>query len=152
MSKKKIFYVLSVFLLLGVTTSLLNVRAHPPINVNMEYIVAEQHLDIQYTHGVSDPAVHYLYRIDVWVNVTQVWEDHEHHTYFDDQDNYAIAVAPSVPPTYIFTEANHPELGAQPTDITPITVSHTIARYILEFPAQLTGELADNLPIDKNTG
>ena len=152
MSKKKIFYVLSVFLLLGVTMSVLNVRAHPPINVDMEYYVAEQHLSIHYTHGVSDPAEHYIYRIDVWVNVTQVWEDHEHHTYFDDHDNYAIAVTPLVPPTYIFTEANHPELGEQPTHITPITTSHTIALYILEFPAQLTGEPADNLPIDKNTG
>jgi hypothetical protein len=145
MSKKKIFYALSVFLLLGITMSVLNARAHAPINIDMEYDVAAQHLSVIYTHDVSDPTEHYIESIEVWVNVTQIWEDHEHHTYFDDQDNYAIAVRPSVAPNYTFLYTE------QPTDITPITTSHTLARYYLSFPAQLTGERLDE-PIDKNTG
>ena len=66
-----------------------------------------------------------------------MWEDHHHHTHFDNQDNYALAIPPppSVVPnyTFYFTE--------QPTDITPITVSHTLARYVLDIPGlQKTGK------------
>jgi len=141
MSKKKIFYVLSVFLLLGMTMSVLNVKAHPPINIDIQFNVRNQHLSVIYTHGVSDPHVHYLESIEVWYNVTQVWEDHDHNSYFDNQDNYALAVLPSVAPHYIFN------FTEQPTDITPITTSHTLARYYLNFslflpfPANLTGEV-----------
>jgi len=145
MSKKKIFYVLSVFLLLGVTMSALNVRAHPPINIDIEYDTTTGILSVQYTHGVSDPHYHYLESIEVWINVTQVWEDHHHHQYFDDQDNYAIAIRPSVAPnqTFYFTE--------QPTNITTITTSHTIARYYLNLPGlQKTGEVIENPPYDDN--
>jgi len=147
MSKKKIFYVMSVFLLLGATMSVLNVRAHPPINIDIEYYVADGELAIRLTHGISDPTVHYIYEIDVWVNVTQVWEDHEHHQHFDDQDNYAIAILPppSVTPNYTFTYTE------QPTQVTPITVSHTIAIYTLPIPGlQKTGDVIDDPPYDDN--
>ena len=60
MSKKKIFYILSVFLILGMTMSVLNGRAHPPINIDIEYDVDTEQLSVQYTHGVSDPTVHYI--------------------------------------------------------------------------------------------
>jgi hypothetical protein len=145
MSKKNIFYVLSVFLILGVTMSVLNVRAHPPINIDLEYDVDAQELSVQLTHGVSDPEYHYIYMIEVWVNNTQIWEDHNHLTHFDDQDNYAVALYPSGAPNYTFTYTE------QPIDITPITNSHTLPIYILSFPAQLTGERL-NEPIDQNTG
>ena len=138
MSKKKIFYILSVFLIIGMKMSVLNGRAHPPINID----------SVQYTHGVSDPTVHYIYRIDVWINVTQVWVDHHNHTHYWDLDNYAIAIPPldSVAPNYTFYYTE------QPTDITPITTSHTIARYILDLPGlQKTGTPEDT-PIDENTG
>ncbi len=149
MSKKKIFYVLSVFLLLGMTMSVLNATAHPPINVDIEYDVDTEQLSVQYTHGVSDPKVHFISSIEVWINVTQVWLHHEDHTeVFNDSDNYAIAIPPphSVAPNYTFYYTE------QPTDITPITTSHTIARYILDIPGlQKTGTPLDT-PIDKNTG
>ena len=146
MSKKKIFYVLSVFLLLGATVSVLNARAHPPINIDLEYYVADGELAIRLTHGISDPTVHYIYEIDVWVNVTQVWQRHIEHTYhFDDQDNYAIAILPTVAPNYTFTYSE------QPTHVTPITVSHTIAIYRLPIPGlQKTGDVIDNPPYDDN--
>ena len=146
MSKKKIFYVLSVFLLLGATVSVLNARAHPPINIDLEYYVADGELAIRLTHGISDPTVHYIYEIDVWVNVTQVWQRHIEHTYhFDDQDNYAIAILPTVAPNYTFTYSE------QPIHVTPITVSHTIAIYRLPIPGlQKTGDVIDNPPYDDN--
>ena len=144
MSKKKIFYVLSVFLILGMT-SVLNARAHPPINIDIEYDTNTEILSVQYTHGVSHPKVHYIATIEVWVNVTQVWEDHEHHQHYSDLDNYAIAIRPLVPPNYTFN------FTEQPTDITPITVSHTIARYYLSIPGlQKTGEVIENPPYDEN--
>ena len=58
MSKKKIFYVLSVFLLLGMTVSALSVRAHVPINIDINYDVGDGELSIRLTHGVSDPVKH----------------------------------------------------------------------------------------------
>jgi hypothetical protein len=85
----------------------------------------------------------------VWVNVTQVWEDHHHHTHFDDQDNYALAIPPpsSVAPNYTFL------FDEQETQITEITVSHTLVRYLLDIPGlQKTGKQIDNPPFDENTG
>ncbi|MHA1508447.1 MAG: hypothetical protein ACTSO6_07080 [Promethearchaeota archaeon] len=142
---KKIFYALSVFLLLGVTMSALSVRAHPPINIDIEYYVADGELAIRLTHGVSDPKVHYIYEIDVWVNVTQVWEDHHHEQHYSDLDNYAVAIRPLVAPNYTFAYTE------QPTQVTPITVSHTIAIYRLSLPGlQKTGDVIDNPPYDDN--
>ncbi len=137
MSKKKIFYALSVFLILGVTMSVLNVRAHPPINIDLEYYVADEILSVRLTHGVSDPDYHYIYQIDVWINQTQVWQRHIEHTYhFDDQDNYAIAIRPTGLPTYQFN------FTEQPTDVTPITISHTLPIYRLPvLGLQKTGEV-----------
>ena len=171
MSKKKIFYALSVFLLLGMTMSALSVKAHPPINVDIEYYVGrDDPLSIIFTHGVSDPTVHYISSIEVWVNVTQRWVEHGsegkydlHGIYYWDLDNYAIAVPPpldpsdvepyhepyylTVAPDYIFL------FDEQPTDITPITNSHTLAHYNLNVPGlQKTGEPLEGAPIDENTG
>jgi len=159
MSKKKIFYALSVFLILGMTMSVLNVKAHAPINIDIEYYVADGELSIRLTHGVSDPEYHRIYEIDVWVNATQVWMHHEHHTYhYDDQDNYAIAELPLVAPTYTFNNnTNIPGFdeqmfNEQPTQVTPITVSHTLPIYILPIPGlQKTGDIIDNPPWDDNT-
>jgi len=162
MSKKKIFYVLSVFLLLGMTMNALNVRAHPPINIDIKYYVKEDpsdsYLSVIYTHGVSDPHEHYLETIEVWVNVTQRWVEHgsegkyDHHgIYYRDLDSYAVAVPPPLDPSDVdpyhddFYETVAPDyifyFTSQPTDITPITTSHTIARYILDVPGLTkTGE------------
>ncbi len=143
MSKKKIFYVLSVFLLLGMTISALSVKAHVPINIDMEYNVDKGELSIRLTHGVSDPVKHRIYEIDVWVNVTQVWKHHIDHTYhYDDQENYALAELPTEAPTITFNNTNHPDFDEQPTDVTSITTSHTLPIYILPLPGlQKTGEV-----------
>ena len=146
MSKKNIFYALAVFLILGITMSALNVRAHAPINIDLEYYVADGELSIRLTHGVSDPEYHYIYEIDVWINQTQVWQRHIEHTYhFDDQDNYAVAVLPTGAPDYTFT------YDEQPTQTTPITISHTLPIYRLPLPGLTkTGEIIDDPPYDEN--
>ena len=158
MSKKKIFYALSVFLLLGMTMSVLNVRAHPPINIHMRYDVGLETLDVIYTHGVSDPKVHYISSIEVWVNVTQRWVDHHHDVYYWDRDNYAIAIPPPLDtsdiepyhsdyfteaPNYLTVAPNYTFLfDEQPTNITEITESHTLIRYFLDIPGlSKTGEV-----------
>ena len=147
MSKKQIFYVLTVFLLLGATMSVLNARAHAPINIDIEYYVADGELSIRLTHGVSDPEYHYIYEIDVWVNQTQVWMDHDHEYHFDDQDNYAVAILPTGAPDYTFT------YDEQPTQVTPVTVSHTLPIYRLPIPGlQKTGEPIEDDPFDENLG
>ncbi len=171
MSKKKIFYALSVFLLLGMTMSVLNARAHPPINIDIEYYVGrDDPLSIIFTHGVSDPTVHYISSIEVWVNVTQRWVEHGsqgkydlHGIYYWDLNSYAVAVPPpldpsdvepyhddyylTVAPDYIFN------FTSQPTHITPITTSHTLAHYNLDVPGlQKTGEQIVDAPISDVTG
>jgi hypothetical protein len=170
MSKKKIFYALSVFLLLGMTMSALSVKAHPPINVDIHYYVGrDDPLSIIFTHGVSDPTVHYISSIEVWVNVTQRWVEHgsegkyDHHgIYYWDLDNYAIAVPPPLDPSdvdpyhsdyYLTVAPNYTFLfDEQPTDITPITNSHTLAHYNLDVPGlQKTGKLIENQPTIEDT-
>jgi len=177
MSKKKIFYALSVFLLLGMTMNALSVKAHPPINVDIHYYVGrDDPLSIIYTHGVSDPVAHRIYLIEVWVNVTQRWVEHgsegkyvHHGIYYWDLDNYAVAIPPpldpsdvdpyhddyyeTVAPDYIFNETNRPDLfSEQPTQITPITNSHTLAHYNLDVPGlQKTGKLIDPQPTFEDT-
>ena len=147
MSEKKIFYALSVFLLLGVTMSFTTVRAHSPINIDLEYYVADQELSIRLTHGVTDPDYHYIYEIDVWINQTQVWETHDHVKHFDDQDNYAVAILPTVAPNYTFTYTE------QPTHITDITISHTLPIYRLSLPGlNKTGIPIEDDPFDENLG
>ena len=119
-----------------------NVKAHPPINIDIEYYVDYEILNIRLTHGVSDPKVHYIYEIDVWVNHTQMWVDHHNHTHYDDQKNYALAILPTDAPTYTFNNTNHPDFDEQPTDTTPITVSHTLPIYRLPIPGlNKTGEV-----------
>jgi len=159
MSKKKIFYALSVFLILGVTMSALNVRAHAPINIDIEYYDAtaidpdlREKLVIRLTHGVSDPEYHYIYEIDVWVNKTQRWVEHgsqgkyvHHGIYYWDLDNYGVAILPTEAPDYTFTYTE------QPTQITDITISHTLPIYRLPLPGLTkTGKVIDNPPYDQN--
>ena len=166
MSKKKIFYALSVFLILGMTMSVLNARAHPPINVHINYTVNKLNtnqvdrgqVDVIYTHGVSDPKVHFISSIEVWVNVTQRWVEHAsegkydlHGIYYWDLDNYGVAIPPpldtadidhyeddyypTVAPNYTFF------FDEQETQITEITTSHTLVRYYLDVPGlKITGK------------
>jgi hypothetical protein len=143
MLTKKIFYILSIFLILGVTMSAVNVRAHAPVTIDMEYDVNKQELSVKIIHGVTDPTYHYVSQIDVWVNVTQRWEYH-HEIFYDNQDNHADPLVPLEEPTYTFTYTEQPIHSN-------ITTSHTLADYILPFPAQLTGERLDE-PINQDTG
>ena len=159
MSRKKIFYALSVFLILGAMMSGLSVRAHSPINIDIEYYDAtaldvdlREKLVIRLTHGVSDPKEHYIYEIDVWINQTQRWVEHgsqgkyEHHgIYYWDLDNYGVAILPLGEPNYTFTYTE------QPTHVTPITISHTLPIYRLSLPGLTkTGEIIDNPEYDAN--
>ncbi|TES95415.1 MAG: hypothetical protein E3J90_09755 [Promethearchaeota archaeon] len=48
--------------------SVLNVKAHSPITMDMEYDLNAQELSVKITHGVTDPEYHYVYLIEVWVN------------------------------------------------------------------------------------
>jgi len=159
MSRKKIFYALSVFLILGASMSVLNVKAHSPINIDLEYYDAtaldedlREKLVVRLTHGVSDPKEHYIYEIDVWINKTQRWVEHgsegqyDHHgIYYWDLDNYGVAILPTEAPDYTFT------FTEQPTQVTPITISHTLPIYYLSLPGLTkTGEIIDNPEYDAN--
>lgn len=68
MSRKNIFYILCIFLIIGLNLSAFSVKAHSPIAMDMEYDLDAQELSIKITHGVTDPTYHYVYLMEVWVN------------------------------------------------------------------------------------
>ena len=46
----------------------LQVRAHSPITMDMEYDLESQTLSVKIIHGVTDPTYHYVSLIEIWVN------------------------------------------------------------------------------------
>ncbi|MBY9015147.1 MAG: hypothetical protein KGD68_05575 [Candidatus Lokiarchaeota archaeon] len=48
--------------------SVLDVKAHSPITMDMEYDLNAQELSVKITHGVTDPSYHYVYLMEIWIN------------------------------------------------------------------------------------
>jgi hypothetical protein len=103
MLKKNIFYLLSTFMVIILTFNILNVRAHSPITMDMEYDLDTHNLSVKITHGVSDPEYHYVYLIEIWVNITQMWDDHHGHTVFSNPDNLFEPKTPPGAPNYTYS-------------------------------------------------
>ena len=68
MSKKSIFYILLILMIFVINSNNLQVRAHSPITMDMEYNLDTQSLSVKITHGVTDPSYHYINLIEIWVN------------------------------------------------------------------------------------
>ena len=68
MPKKKFFYVISVFFLLFLTIAGINVRAHPPSNMTLEFNSSTNTLTVTITHVVSDNTSHYVESVVISVN------------------------------------------------------------------------------------
>jgi len=68
MSKKKIIFILSIFLIIGITSTAQNVKAHRPILVDAWYYLEDEYLSVTFTHGVSDTEYHYVEKVEIKVN------------------------------------------------------------------------------------
>jgi hypothetical protein len=62
-SSKKIVLVLGI---LALSLLVATASAHPPSDMTLQYQSGE--LDVTITHGVADPAVHFVYRVNIAVN------------------------------------------------------------------------------------
>ena len=68
MPKKKIFYVISVFFIIFLTIAGINVRAHPPSDMTLEFDSNTNALTVTITHIVSDNTSHYVQSVVISVN------------------------------------------------------------------------------------
>jgi len=65
---KKSYYAFSVFFIVFLTIAGINVRAHPPEDMSLEYNSGTNTLKVSITHAVSDNTSHYIYSVIVRVN------------------------------------------------------------------------------------
>ncbi len=121
MSRKNIFLLLSISLIISITLSTVDAKAHSPIAMDMEYDLNDGYLSLKITHGVTVPEYHYVSLIEVWVNITQKWDDHHGHTVFSNPDNLFEPITPPGAPNHTYTYLNQ--------------TTHNINNYILTFSA-----------------
>jgi hypothetical protein len=68
MPKKKIYYLISVSLILFLAITGVNVRAHPPQGMTLDYDSNTNTLEVSITHAVPDNTTHYIFSVVVSVN------------------------------------------------------------------------------------
>lgn len=68
MPKKKTYYFISVFFIVFLTIAGINVRAHPPDDMSLEYNSGTNTLKVSISHVVSDNTSHYVDSVVVRVN------------------------------------------------------------------------------------
>ena len=72
MPKKKIYYLISIFSIIFLTLASINVRAHPPQGLDLDYDSNTNTLTVSITHAVSDNTTHYIFSVVVSVNESVV--------------------------------------------------------------------------------
>ena len=86
MLKKKTYYALSVSFIVFLTIAGINVRAHPPNDMSLEYNSSTNTLKVSITHGVSDNTSHYVISVVIRVNgsidQTEVYTSQPHLVFF----------------------------------------------------------------------
>ncbi|MFX1289314.1 MAG: hypothetical protein ACFFFY_12230 [Promethearchaeota archaeon] len=70
MPKKKIFFIITIFSILFLTIAGVNVRAHPPDDMSLEFNSGTSTLKVTIIHGVSDNTTHYISSVEIRVNGT----------------------------------------------------------------------------------
>jgi len=82
MPTKKLYYFISIFFIVFLAIAGVNVRAHPPDDMILEYNSGTNTLSVTIIHGVADNTTHWVDSVEVKVNgsVDQT------HTYFSQPD------------------------------------------------------------------
>jgi hypothetical protein len=70
MSRKKLIGLLSIFLVMGIAFTTINVKAHNPMHLDFLYDADNDILWVTVIHGVTDPNYHYVKSIEIQVNDT----------------------------------------------------------------------------------
>jgi len=68
MPKKNIYYFISVFFIVFLTIAGVNVRAHPPDDMTLEFNSGTSTLRVTIIHGVADNTTHFVATVEVLVN------------------------------------------------------------------------------------
>jgi len=68
MSKKNIYYFITVFFIVFLTIAGVNVKAHPPDDMALSFNSGTNTLTVTITHGVSDNTSHFVASVDIRVN------------------------------------------------------------------------------------
>lgn len=68
MPKKKIFFFITIFLIVFLTITGVNVRAHPPDDMSLEFNSGTSTLTVTIIHGVSDNTTHFVSSVEIRVN------------------------------------------------------------------------------------
>ena len=67
-NNKKFYYLILVFCIIFLSIAGINVRAHRPVSMVMNYDSNANTLDVSITHTVSDNTTHYIFSIIISVN------------------------------------------------------------------------------------
>lgn len=68
MPKREFFYYITIFFILFLTVAGINVRAHPPSDMTLEFNSSTNILKVSIVHDVSDNNSHYIASIVITVN------------------------------------------------------------------------------------
>lgn len=142
MSKRKTFFIFSVVLIIGISTTTLNARATNPGHFDMKYIDTDDDdiddtLSLYIIHGVTDPDKHYINHIVIQVGdvvddhdfiITGTTEVDETYTY---QETYNINWFEF---TFNATRGNAPDTGDAPIgDAILVTVTCNLEGIFQKF-------------------
>ena len=68
MPKKQIYYYMTIFFMVFLTIASINVRAHPPSNVVLDFNSSTNTLTVTISHVVPDNTTHYINSVVISVN------------------------------------------------------------------------------------
>jgi len=68
MPRKKIFLLITIFFIVFLTITGVNVRAHPPDDMTLDFNSGTSTLQVTIIHGVSDNTTHYISSVEIRVN------------------------------------------------------------------------------------
>ena len=70
LSKRTIYYSITVFFLILFAITAVSIRAHPPDDMQLSYNSNTNTLSVTITHGVADNTTHYIASVEIKVNGT----------------------------------------------------------------------------------
>lgn len=68
MQKKRILYLILIFFMLGLSMSIVSVKANPPSSINLAYNTEAEQLDVSITHINAGSSTHIIDQVVIKVN------------------------------------------------------------------------------------
>ena len=86
MIKKRLICVIAIVSLIYIAYATINVKAHNPADVNLDYNSNTEVLTVTILHGVSDRNSHYINSVSITVNKSMVLKNHNDMAFFCAED------------------------------------------------------------------